>query len=88
MLKFEEVRTVTADGRVVIPWTIQRALGLEHGGRVRFRVADGVVTVHAANVAGPHSAAAKPRQEDRSALMAELRTLMDVASRDGAKNIQ
>ena len=27
----EEVRTVTADGRLVVPWVIQRALGLEHG---------------------------------------------------------
>ena len=40
----EEVRTVTADGRVVVPWVIQRALGLEHGGPVRFHVENGVVT--------------------------------------------
>jgi bifunctional DNA-binding transcriptional regulator/antitoxin component of YhaV-PrlF toxin-antitoxin module len=45
MPNFQEVRTVTPDGRLIVPWVIQRALGLEQGGPVRFRVENGVVTL-------------------------------------------
>jgi bifunctional DNA-binding transcriptional regulator/antitoxin component of YhaV-PrlF toxin-antitoxin module len=85
----EEVRTVTADGRVVIPWVIQRALGLEHGGPVRFRVVDGVVTVCAVDARRSDNPrtddGAHPRRTDiRAALATELKTLLDAAERDRA----
>jgi bifunctional DNA-binding transcriptional regulator/antitoxin component of YhaV-PrlF toxin-antitoxin module len=83
----EEVRTVTADGRVIVPWVIQRALGLAHGGPVRFHVENGVVTLVAA--------AAKPAEmplnevgterkpaDVRASLVAELRALMEATDRD------
>lgn len=89
MTTFEEVRTVTADGRVVVPWVIQRALGLRHGGKVRFRVENGVVTLLAAevrqadNTRGTDDAA--PRRTDiRAQLAAELKTLLEAAERDRA----
>src|SRR5580765_5032413 len=59
----EEVRTVIADGRVVIPWVIQRALGLEHGGPVRFRVENGVVTVSAVDARRSDAARSTGGQE-------------------------
>lgn len=85
----EEVRTVTADGRVVIPWVIQRALGLEHGGPVRFRVEGGVVTVRAVDARRSDTErdadGAQPRRADiRTALTTELKTLLDAAERDRA----
>ena len=85
----EEVRTVTADGRVVIPWVIQRALGLEHGGPIRFRVENGVVTVRAVDARKSDVARAAegtpPRRTDiRAALTTELKTLLDAAERDRA----
>jgi bifunctional DNA-binding transcriptional regulator/antitoxin component of YhaV-PrlF toxin-antitoxin module len=81
----EEVRTVTADGRLVVPWVIQRALGLEHGGPVRFRVENGVVTLVAVEARrGRVDQDAAPRPGDiRAALAEELRTLLNVAERDG-----
>jgi len=85
----EEVRTVTADGRLVVPWVIQRALGLEHGGPVRFQVENGVVTLVAV-AATPAEvpvdvAGTEQNQADlRAQLVAELRTLMEVADRDRA----
>jgi bifunctional DNA-binding transcriptional regulator/antitoxin component of YhaV-PrlF toxin-antitoxin module len=85
----EEVRTVTADGRVVVPWVIQRALGLEHGGPVRFRVVDGAVTLIA--VDGRKSASVRPadsaesrRTDVRTVLAAELKTLLETVERDRA----
>lgn len=48
MAAIEEIRTVTSNGRIVVPWSIQQALGLEQGGPVCFRVENGVVTLHAA----------------------------------------
>jgi bifunctional DNA-binding transcriptional regulator/antitoxin component of YhaV-PrlF toxin-antitoxin module len=85
----EEVRTVTADGRLVVPWVIQRALGLEHGGPVRFQVENGVVTlvaVEAKPAEMPVDAADTERNkaEIRAELVAELKTLMEVADRDRA----
>jgi bifunctional DNA-binding transcriptional regulator/antitoxin component of YhaV-PrlF toxin-antitoxin module len=85
----EEVRTVTADGRLVVPWVIQRALGLEHGGPVRFQVENGIVTLVAAE-AKPAEApvnapdAERNRADFRAELAAELRTLIQVADRDRA----
>lgn len=86
---FEEVRTVTADGRVVVPWVIQRALGLEHGGPIRFRVENGVVTLLAVDArkqdAARASVAIVPRRTNiRSALAEELRALLAVNERDRA----
>jgi bifunctional DNA-binding transcriptional regulator/antitoxin component of YhaV-PrlF toxin-antitoxin module len=88
----EEVRTVTADGRVVIPWVIQRALGLDHGGPIRFRVEGGVVTVCAVDVRKPDTPRAldstRPQRTDiRAALATELKTLLDAAERDRANRV-
>jgi bifunctional DNA-binding transcriptional regulator/antitoxin component of YhaV-PrlF toxin-antitoxin module len=85
----EEVRTVTADGRLVVPWVIQRALGLEHGGPVRFYVENGVVTVVAveaklAEAPPPEPGVERSRAEIRAELAAELHTLIEVADRDRA----
>lgn len=85
----EEVRTVTADGRVIVPWVIQRALGLEHGGPIRFRVENGVVTLVALEAKpaqlAPGAAGTEPtRAATRAELAAELKTLMEVADRDRA----
>jgi bifunctional DNA-binding transcriptional regulator/antitoxin component of YhaV-PrlF toxin-antitoxin module len=81
---FEEVRTVTADGRLVVPWVVQRALGLEHGGPVRFRVDNGVVTLigvdgrRAAETAEPANSGAPRRTDVRQELAAELSALLAV----------
>jgi bifunctional DNA-binding transcriptional regulator/antitoxin component of YhaV-PrlF toxin-antitoxin module len=83
MAVFEEVRTVTADGRLVVPWVIQRALGLEHGGPVRFRVENGVVTLIAVDARRRDGEASAPRHGDfRQELAAELHTLLAVSERD------
>ena len=94
MPNFEEVRTVTADGRLIVPWVIQQALGLDHGGPVRFRVDNGVVTLVALEVRRPGqdqepdaqgTDGSAPRRTDFPAeLAAELKTLLDVAERDRA----
>jgi AbrB family looped-hinge helix DNA binding protein len=77
---FEEVRTVTANGRLVIPWVIQRALGLDHGGAVLFRVENGAVTLLPAE---RREAIEKPQASDaKDALVTELRTVLDAAERD------
>jgi bifunctional DNA-binding transcriptional regulator/antitoxin component of YhaV-PrlF toxin-antitoxin module len=84
MSPFEEVRTVTPDGRLVVPWIIQRALGLEHGGPVRFRVENGVVTLLPVDARQAGDVA--PRRPDvRTELAAELKTLLTAAERDRAK---
>ena len=60
---------------------MQRALGLEHGGPVRFRVEQGIVTVLAVD-AGKSETAANvdglfaPRTDIRAALAAELKTVL------------
>lgn len=82
MPDLEEVRTVTIDGRVVIPWMIQQALGLEHGGPVCFRVENGVVTLRAVDRRGARPTA---RPGDvRAALTSELKTLLEARERDRA----
>jgi bifunctional DNA-binding transcriptional regulator/antitoxin component of YhaV-PrlF toxin-antitoxin module len=86
MTIFEEVRTVTANGRLVIPWVVQLALGLEHGGPVRLRVEDGVITLTAAapREAEHHAPAMNGQRslDARSALLAELKVLQAAAERD------
>ena len=92
---FEEVRTVTATGRLVIPWVIQRALGLDHGGPVLFRVENGAVTLLPAELpgelpgelheAGPGEARNSETtlaSDSKDALITELRKLLDAADRD------
>jgi bifunctional DNA-binding transcriptional regulator/antitoxin component of YhaV-PrlF toxin-antitoxin module len=83
----EEVRTVTADGRLVVPWVIQRALGLEHGGPVRFHVENGVITLVAveakpAEAPSTEIGGQRDRAGIRAELAAELKTLIEVAERD------
>jgi bifunctional DNA-binding transcriptional regulator/antitoxin component of YhaV-PrlF toxin-antitoxin module len=87
MARFEEVRTVTATGQLVIPWVIQRALGLEHGGPVKFRVEDGAVTLLALEPrrnepVNDKNRAGSRMADSKSALMAELKTLLDATDRD------
>jgi bifunctional DNA-binding transcriptional regulator/antitoxin component of YhaV-PrlF toxin-antitoxin module len=83
MQNFEEIRTVTADGRLIMPWVVQVALGLEHGGPVRFRVEGDVVTVHAA-APKPATSTREVRPIGLAALMSELKILTDASARDGA----
>jgi bifunctional DNA-binding transcriptional regulator/antitoxin component of YhaV-PrlF toxin-antitoxin module len=87
MPAFEEVRTVTADGRLVVPWVVQRALGLEHGGPVRFRVDNGVVTLIGVDarktaVVTPEDGGVARRTDVRQQLAAELNTLLAAGVRD------
>jgi bifunctional DNA-binding transcriptional regulator/antitoxin component of YhaV-PrlF toxin-antitoxin module len=87
MPAFEEVRTVTADGRLVVPWVVQRALGLEHGGPVRFRVDNGVVTLIGADArktdaVAPADGGIPRRTGVRQELAAELNTLLAVGVRE------
>jgi bifunctional DNA-binding transcriptional regulator/antitoxin component of YhaV-PrlF toxin-antitoxin module len=82
---FEEVRMVTANGRLVIPWVIQRALGLDHGGAVLFRVENGAVTLLPAERREPglgEVSEKPPASGSKDALMTELRTVLDAADRD------
>jgi bifunctional DNA-binding transcriptional regulator/antitoxin component of YhaV-PrlF toxin-antitoxin module len=89
MPDLEEVRTVTADGRVIIPWVIQNALGLEHGGPVQFSVRNGVVTLSAVAPRSSETALdadspAAGRTGIRAVLAAELKTVLEAAERDRA----
>ncbi len=77
-----ELRTVTADGRVILPYSFQLALGVENGGQVYFVLKDGVVTLQAAQVR------MREPSVDRLALSAgwadiraELNELLDAAAR-------
>ena len=85
MAVIEEIRTVTSNGRLVVPWSIQQALGLEEGGPIRFRVENGVVTI-APVEAGATEAAftslldggfARGRLSQLEELSEELETLLD-----------
>lgn len=89
MSVIEEVRTVTSNGRMVVPWTIQQALGLEQGGPVCFRVENGIVTIHAAEDRWGEAAFASlldsppdERSDSLTALGAELESLLGVSERD------
>jgi antitoxin PrlF len=48
MSVIEEVCTITTKGQTTVPKAIRQALGVSYGGRITFRVEDGVVSVHAA----------------------------------------
>ena len=85
----EEVRTVSSSGRLVVPWAIQQALGLDQGGPVCFRVERGVVTLHSAEDRwgeAAFGALADGDVEDRTShlaeLSAELETLLGGQTRD------
>jgi bifunctional DNA-binding transcriptional regulator/antitoxin component of YhaV-PrlF toxin-antitoxin module len=87
MQVFEEVRTVTSTGRVVVPWVIQRALGLDHGGQVVFKVENGAVTLISAEALKAQADAAMNSEttqpaDTKHALMMELRALLDASDRD------
>jgi antitoxin PrlF len=46
----EEISTITAKGRATIPKSVRQALGVDHGGRIVFRVDEQrEVTVHRAD---------------------------------------
>lgn len=47
MSVIEAVCTITSKGQTTVPKTIRQALGVSYGGRIAFRVEDGVVSVHA-----------------------------------------
>ena len=47
----EEVSTITAKGQTTVPRAVRRALGVDYGGRIAFRVDAGGVTVHRAETA-------------------------------------
>jgi antitoxin PrlF len=44
----EKICTITAKGQTTVPKSIRQALGVGAGGRIAFRVEDGVVSVRAA----------------------------------------
>ena len=78
-----EIRSVTADGRVVIPFAIQLVLGIENGGQVCFELDNGVVTLrstairHVAPLPGGRGNTAAGWAD----IKAELNALLDAASR-------
>src|SRR3546814_15214757 len=47
---FEEVSTITAKGQTTIPKSVRRALGVDYGGKITFRVDEHGVSVHRADV--------------------------------------
>jgi antitoxin PrlF len=48
MSVIQAVCTITAEGQTTVPEAIRQALGVSYGGRIIFRVEDGVVSVRAA----------------------------------------
>lgn len=42
----EEVSTITATGQTTVPKAVRRALGVDYGGKIAFRIEGGHVTVH------------------------------------------
>jgi len=58
MPAIEEVCTITAKGQTTVPRAVRQALGVGYGGRIAFRVQDGVVSVHAVDEAGTDPALA------------------------------
>ena len=44
----EEVCTITAKGQTTVPKAIRQALGVSYGGRIAFRIENGIVSVHVA----------------------------------------
>jgi len=45
-LPLEETSTITAKGQTTIPRSVRRALGVDYGGRIAFRVDEQGVTLH------------------------------------------
>lgn len=45
-MPLEEISTITAKGQTTIPKSIRRALGVDYGGRITFRVDDHGVTLY------------------------------------------
>jgi hypothetical protein len=88
MATFEEVRTITPDGRLIVPWIVQRALSLEDGGPVRFRVENGVITLLSVEGRRPQAIfpdGVEPRRPDvRAALTEELEALLSTREQDRA----
>lgn len=41
----EETRTITAKGQTTVPKAVRRALGVDRGGKIAYRIEDGRVTV-------------------------------------------
>ena len=93
MSVIEEVRTVTSNGRIVVPWAIQQALGLEQGGPVCFRVENGVVTIHAAEdrwgeaafVSLLDNGVAEEKADHLAELSTELENLLGMAESAGER---
>lgn len=48
-LLLEETSTITAKGQTTIPKSVRRALGVDYGGRIAFRVDESGVSVHRAD---------------------------------------
>ncbi len=46
----EETSRITAKGQTTIPKAVRRALGVDYGGRIAFRVDDNGVSVHRADI--------------------------------------
>ncbi len=42
----EEICTITAKGQTTIPKAIRQAIGVDYGGKIVFRLEEGVVTLH------------------------------------------
>jgi len=79
-----QIRTVTADGRVVIPFIFQLALGVENGGQVVFVLENGGVTIRAAEIRKAPTPVAAERPSLNSAwadIKAELNELIDASSK-------
>ncbi len=45
----EETSTITAKGRTTIPKPVRRALGVDYGGKIAFRIDERGVSVHRAD---------------------------------------
>lgn len=56
---FEEVSTITAKGQTTIPKAVRRALGVDYGGKVAFRIDDRGVTLYRADEAHEDPVVAK-----------------------------
>ena len=55
-MPLEEISTITAKGQTTIPKSIRRALGVDYGGRIAFRVDEHGVTLYRAEEDQPDPA--------------------------------
>jgi antitoxin PrlF len=60
MQDIEEISTITAKGQTTVPKSVRRALGVDYGGRIAFRVAGNSVTIHALPDDAAHDPALAP----------------------------